>query len=83
MGLLPAFTVGLACSVTACASPYIGEYTMKDAIVPVVLIERAKLEEELSFLTVVNDAQADGEITPEEATEIIDRQYILWAAASE
>jgi hypothetical protein len=47
----------------------------------IVLIEKATFEEELAFLTMVNDAQADGEITPQEATEMIDRQYILWSQA--
>lgn len=43
----------------------------------VVLCERLTLEEEVDFLTDVNDAEARGEITSEEATEIIDRQYEL------
>ena len=47
----------------------------------IVYCERSTTEEELDFLTVVNDAQADGEITPQEATEMIDRQYILWSEA--
>ena len=45
----------------------------------VILQERLTPEEEVDFLQAVNNAVADGELTDEEASVIIDREYELLA----
>ncbi|HET8910565.1 MAG TPA: hypothetical protein VFN23_03825 [Ktedonobacteraceae bacterium] len=46
-----------------------------------VLIEQLSLDEEADFLRAVNDAAAKGELTSEEACQLIDREYELLAQA--
>lgn len=47
---------------------------------PVILCERLTIEEEVQFLEMVNAAVEEGEITTEEASEIIDKEYKLLAS---
>jgi hypothetical protein len=43
----------------------------------IVVCEPLTLTEEVDFLAMVNDAVAAGELTAEDASEIIDREYSL------
>lgn len=45
----------------------------------VILNESLSLEEEVDFLSDINDAVERGEITAEEAAQMIDREYELLA----
>jgi hypothetical protein len=45
--------------------------------VEMVYQEALTLEEEAEFLRLVNEAEARGEITPQEASAMIDREYEL------
>ena len=47
---------------------------------PIILCERLTPEEEVDFLQAVNQAVEDGELTDEEASAIIDREYELLAS---
>ena len=39
------------------------------------------IQDEVDFLTAITDAENAGEITPVEASQMIDRQYELWSQA--
>lgn len=50
-------------------------------IQPVVLVEQVSIDEEVDFYQAVDAAVERGEISAEDAIEMIDRQFDLWSAA--